>query len=157
VLRRTVIPLIAVVVVLSVVAAGFWHSARQIEARERAGAEAVAAATAAARAIFSYDHRSFGASVSNGASFTTGEFADEYARTTGTLEPMVLSEEAVVRAEVSAAGVVDAGRDRVEVLLYLNQFRSNVNIDGEKVDQNRVVLTMVRTGDGWKVAHADAI
>lgn len=115
------------------------------------------AATAAARAIFSYDHRSFDASVSNGASFAAGDFATENVETTQTVKPTVLSEEAVVRAEVSAAAVVSATPDRVEVLLYVNQFRTNVNIDGEKLDQNRVVLTMVRVADGWKVAQTDAI
>jgi Mce-associated membrane protein len=60
-------------------------------------------------------------------------------------------------AEVSATGVVEAGGDRVELLLYLNQYRRNVNTAGEKVDQNRVVLTMVPVDGEWKVAKAAAI
>jgi Mce-associated membrane protein len=62
-----------------------------------------------------------------------------------------------VVAEVSAAGVVSARADRAELLLYLNQYRRNVNTAGEKVDQNRVVLTMVPVDDEWKVARATAI
>jgi Mce-associated membrane protein len=53
--------------------------------------------------------------------------------------------------------VISAEADRVEVLLYVNQFRKNVNIQGEKMDQNRVVLTMARTNAGWKVVAATAI
>jgi Mce-associated membrane protein len=41
--------------------------------------------------------------------------------------------------------------------VYLNQYRRNANITGEKVDQNRVVLTLVRVGTDWKVADASAI
>jgi Mce-associated membrane protein len=126
-------------------------------AREDASRESVAAATAAARAIFSYDHKGFDAAVRNGASFTAGDFTREYEQTTGALREAVMSEQAVVRAEVSAAGIVSATTDRAEVLLYINQFRKNVNIDGEKMDQNRVVLTMARTGSGWKVVAASAI
>jgi Mce-associated membrane protein len=43
------------------------------------------------------------------------------------------------------------------VLLYVNQYRKNVNITGEKVDQNRVVLTLVSVDGRWKVSHALAI
>jgi Mce-associated membrane protein len=62
-----------------------------------------------------------------------------------------------VRAAVSAAGVVSATRERVELLLFLNQYRRNANIDGEKVDQNRVVITMVPVKGDWKVSAATAI
>jgi Mce-associated membrane protein len=43
------------------------------------------------------------------------------------------------------------------VLVYLNQYRRNINVTGEKVDQNRVVLTMTRVGGQWKVTAAQAI
>jgi Mce-associated membrane protein len=43
------------------------------------------------------------------------------------------------------------------VLVYLNQYRRNVNITGEKIDQNRVVLTMTRVDGHWKVTGAQAI
>src|SRR5439155_20335412 len=115
-------------------------------------------AKTAAEAIFSYDYRTFDASVANGATYTTGDFAKEYAQTTATLKDAAIKGQAVVRAQVSGDGAVtDARPGRVEVLLYVNQFRRNVNITGEKVDQNRVVLTMVRTDKGWKVGKATAI
>ncbi|MET7710576.1 hypothetical protein [Micromonospora sp. NPDC005413] len=60
-------------------------------------------------------------------------------------------------AEVSATGVVTATAERVELLVYLNQYRRNVNTAGEKVDQNRVVLTLVPVDGEWKVAKAAAI
>jgi Mce-associated membrane protein len=53
--------------------------------------------------------------------------------------------------------VVSARVDRVELMLYLNQYRRNTNITGEKVDQNRVVLTLVRVHNEWKVSQATAI
>jgi Mce-associated membrane protein len=91
------------------------------------------------------------------ARFVTGDFATEYAKTTASLKADAVKEQAIVRAQVSAAGVVQASTARVEVLLYVNQYRRNVNITGEKVDQNRVVLTLVPVDGEWKVSHALAI
>jgi Mce-associated membrane protein len=155
--RRMTLTLgLAAALVLGLAAAA-WISADRTERRERAGAEALAADSSAATAIFSYDYRSFDASVTNGTQFVTGDFAGEYAETTATLKPAAEAEQAVVRAEVSAAGIVAAGLDQVEVLLYVNQYRRNVNITGEKVDQNRVVLTLVPVDGQWRVSHALAI
>jgi Mce-associated membrane protein len=95
--------------------------------------------------------------VANGKLFVTGTFADEYAETTAALKKTATSEQAVVLAEVSSTGVVNADSDKVELLLYLNQYRRNVNTSGEKVDQNRVVLTMVLVDGEWKVSQAAAI
>jgi Mce-associated membrane protein len=155
--RRAVVAL-AVAVVFALAAAGTaWFASDRTSRREAAGRAALAAATAATSALFSYDYRTFAASVANGKQFATGDFADEYAETTATLQASAEKEKAVVRAEVSAAGVVTAAPDRVEVLLYVNQYRRNVNIDGEKVDQNRVVLTLVPVAGQWKVVAASAI
>lgn len=134
-----------------------WWSHHRAGQREVAVRHSLAAATPAAKAIFSYDYRTFDTSVANGRLFVTGDFAEEYAQTTAALKETAVKEQAVVVAEVSATGVVEADGDRVELMLYLNQYRRNVNTAGEKVDQNRVVLTMVSVDGDWKVAKAAAI
>jgi Mce-associated membrane protein len=139
-----------------VAVAGF-RSAADASGRHDAGQTCLGAATAAAQAIFSYDYKAFDASVANGKSFTTGDFTAEYTQTTSNLKTLAVQQQAVVRAEVSAAGVVDVQPGRVELLLYVNQYRRNTAITGEKVDQNRVVLTMVPDGNTCKVAKAEAI
>ena len=155
--HRTILAIgLAAALVLGL-AATAWVNTDRTRRSERASADALAVASAATTAIFSYDYRSFDASVANGRQFITGEFADEYAQTTQTLKPAAEQEQAVVRAEVSAAGVIDASAGQVDILLYVNQYRRNVNIDGEKVDQNRVVLTLVNVDGQWKVSHAVAI
>jgi Mce-associated membrane protein len=149
--------LAAAVLLASAVAGSTWHQDRLGERRDRAAQEALAGATAAAQALFSYDYRTFDASVANGKTFAAGNFAKEYATTTASLKGPAQTEHAVVRAQVSAVGVVHASATEVELLVYLNQYRSNVNITGEKVDQNRVRLTMVPVGGDWKVSNASAI
>jgi Mce-associated membrane protein len=156
-LRRSVVALAIAVLLAAVLAGTAWFNHQRAERRDTAIRESTAAATAAAQAIFSYDYRTFDASVANGKSFVTGEFADEYTQTTTSLKSAATAEQAVVHAQVSAIAVINATTDHVELLLYLNQYRRNVNIAGEKVDQNRVVLTMVRTGGEWKVVKAAAV
>jgi Mce-associated membrane protein len=136
-------------------AAGLAHD--DSRRRDAAVRQALAAAPAAAQAIFSYDYRSFDASTSNARTFVTGDFAAEYAKTTAALKSNAIAEQAIVRAEVSATGVVTASPAGVDLLLYVDQYRRNTNITGEKVDQNRVVLTLVPAEGTWKVAHAVAL
>ncbi|GAA4574732.1 hypothetical protein GCM10023176_42430 [Micromonospora coerulea] len=143
-------------VAVAVAAAG-WYGDHRAGQRDRAVRQALATAPAAAKALFSYDYRTFDDSVANGRTFATGAFADEYTSTTSTLKQTATKQQAVVLAEVSATGVVTAGTDRVELLVYLNQYRRNVSTAGEKVDQNRVVLTMVPVDGEWKVVKATAI
>jgi Mce-associated membrane protein len=157
-MRLKLLPALAVAAALAAgVAGAAWWSHHRADQRETAVRQSLAAATPAAKAIFSYDYRTFDTSVANGRLFVTGGFADEYAQTTAALKETAVKEQAVVVAEVSSTGVVEAAGDRVELLLYLNQYRRNVNTAGEKVDQNRVVLTMVPAGGEWKVAKAAAI
>jgi Mce-associated membrane protein len=147
---------IAVAVVLAI-GGCLWYDQTRIAGAATAARESLAVAPAAAAAIFSYDYRTFDAGVANGRSFTTGSFSDEYARTTAALKDTAIRQQAVVSAQTTVSGVVDASPSRVEVLLYVNQYRRNVSITGEKVDQNRVLLTLSKVDGTWKVSGAAAI
>jgi Mce-associated membrane protein len=156
-LKRIALNLAVWTVVAALLAGAAWyfkHNGDEIDAASR---DATSAATSAAQAIFSYDYRAFDESVSNGRDFVTGKFSSEYAKTTSGIKATVKKEKAIVRARVSMASVTEASSTRVEVLLFVNQYRRNVNITGEKVDQNRVLLTMVKVKGAWLVSDAAAI
>jgi Mce-associated membrane protein len=156
--QRSVVALVAVTLIAAAVGGYAWYGHQQTQQRDAAAHACVAAATPAAQAIFSYDYRTFDASVANARPFIAGDFASEYAKTTASLKPTAVSVKAVVQAQVSAVGLVDTmGDGKIDVMVYLNQYRRNANISGEKVDQDRVVLTMIRSGDGCKVDNATAI
>jgi Mce-associated membrane protein len=144
--------------VVGVGAAGYvWYQKEQGQRRQDTVTACLAASTPASQAIFSYDYRNFDTGVANARAYLTGGFLDDYTKTTAGLKATAVQAQAVVQAQVSAIGVVDASATGAEVLVYLNQYRRNANITGEKVDQNRVVLTMVRTGDTCRVSAATAI
>ncbi|MEV0274059.1 hypothetical protein AB0H43_35250 [Hamadaea sp. NPDC050747] len=157
IVRKQVIVLATAILIVAGLAGYAWWDTWQSRQRADASREALAVAPAAAAAIFSYDYRTFDAAVANGKNFATGTFASEYAKTTTALKDSVVKEQAVVTAQVSASGVIDVAPDRVQVLLFVNQYRRNVNISGEKVDQNRVVLTLVKVDEAWKVSAASAL
>jgi hypothetical protein len=56
-----------------------------------------------------------------------------------------------------AASVVSASPDKVVVLLFVSQVTESTQGTRARVDQNRVRMTMDRTGDGWKVSAVDAL
>ena len=155
--HRTVAALTTAVVLVGAGAGYLWFAHYQTQQRDRATRACVTAVTPASQAIFSYDYRDFDASVANGRSFVTGAFANEYATTTAGLKATAVKEQAIVQVQVSAVGVVSTSGGGVDVLVYLNQYRRNANITGEKVDQDRVLLTMVRAGKDCKVSKAAAI
>lgn len=160
-LRRRLMITALLVGVLALVSGGTagtaWYYQGQAQRLVDAREEAKATAIVAAKAVFSYDYRSFDQSVSNGKGFVTGPFAKEYAKTTGELKATAIKEKAIVWSDVAAVSVVSATLDLVEVLLYVNQYRKNANITGQKVDQNRITLSMARVGKDWKVANASAL
>jgi Mce-associated membrane protein len=149
--------LVAAIAAVAAIGGYLWYDTYQLGRDQDAARDCLAVAPAAAAALFSYDYRTFDASVANGRTFASGGFADEYAKTTASLKQAAVQEQAVVTAQASVAGVINASGDQVEVLLYVNQYRRNANITGEKVDQNRVVLTMRRVDGQWKVTGAAAI
>ena len=155
--RRGRLVLAVVVLVLAAAVGGLWLQTDRDGRRDADARAALTAATTAAQVIFSYDYRTFDAGVAKAKPYLTGAFAKEYADTTASLKATAAQEQAVVQAQVSAASVVESAGDHVDLLLYLNQYRRNTNISGEKVDQNRVVLTLVRVGGEWKVSAASAI
>jgi hypothetical protein len=54
----------------------------------------------------------------------------------------------VVTSDVLGTGVVDAEKDKVRVVVFVNQ--SSVKGDANPaIFQNRVVATMVKDGDRW--------
>jgi Mce-associated membrane protein len=155
--RRGIIALAVAVVVVAVAVGTLWLQTDQADRRSADARAATTAATTAAQVIFSYDYRTFDAGVEKAKPYLTGDFAKEYGQTTASLKATAQQEQAVVQAQVSAASVVESTGDHVELLLYLNQYRRNTNITGEKVDQNRVLLTLVRVDGAWKVSAASAI
>ncbi|MZF84210.1 hypothetical protein [Streptomyces sp. SID5643] len=165
--RRLLTLLLAVLLVAGLVAlAALGRQYRDGRLTETARTEALTAARTAAPIVLSYDYRHLDKDFSRARAHLTGDFRDEYGKTTKTVvAPTAEKYRGVVKARVAAPGsggapaasVVSASPDRVVVLLFVNQVTESTQVSGSRVDQNRVRMTMSRTGDQWKVSAVDAL
>lgn len=103
--------------------------------------------------LFSYDHRSFDEGLAKALARTTGTFRSEYETSMRGLRDEAERQQATLRAEVVRLGVVSASPDRVVILAFLNQRRSNSSTTGEKLDQGRVEVTLVPVKGKWLVSE----
>ncbi|MDF3143784.1 MULTISPECIES: hypothetical protein [unclassified Streptomyces] len=165
--RRLLTAVLGVLLVAGLVAVAalgwqYWDG-RQTES---ARAQALTAARKAAPVVLSYDYRHLDKDFAAARAHLTGDFSDEYEKTTKTVVgPTAKKYQGVVKATVAApatagtpaASVVSASPDKVVVLLFVNQVTESTQVSGSRVDLNRVRMTMTRTADGWKVSGVDAL
>ncbi|MEY9990911.1 Mce-associated membrane protein [Streptomyces sp. V4I8] len=165
--RRLLTALLGVLLVAGLVAMAVlgWQYREGREA-ESARAEALTAARKAAPAVLSYDYRHLDRDFARARAHLTGDFRDEYAKTTKTVvAPTAEKYHGVVKATVAApasggspaASVVSASPEKAVVLLFVNQVTESTQVSGSRVDLNRVRMTMTRTDEGWKVSGVDAL
>jgi len=142
-------------IVLSVVLAGNLHDKAAVQ---DAGPDATAAAERAMTSVLSYDYRHMEADRDRAAQFLTPAYRKQYLKNfndlltkgpDGSPGPAVKTQ-AVVKADVLDTGVVDAARDRVRVIVFVNQ-SSTKGAAAPTIFQDRVVATMVHRGDRWLV------
>ncbi|QOV38725.1 hypothetical protein IM697_10305 [Streptomyces ferrugineus] len=165
--RRLLTVLLGTLLVAALAAAAVlgWRS-WDAHRTETARTEALAAAQKAAPVVLSYDYRHLDKDFAKARAYLTGDFRDEYAKTTKTVVgPTARKYRGVVKATIAApaaggapaASVVSASPDEVVVLLFVNQVTESTQVSGQRVDLNRVRVTMSGTDDGWKVSAVDAL
>ncbi|MDH2390898.1 hypothetical protein QCN29_19300 [Streptomyces sp. HNM0663] len=167
--RRAVLSgALALLVVLALTAGAVlaWQY-RQSERTAQARTSALAAARKAAPVILSYDHRHLDRDFAAARRHLTGDFLDQYGKTTKTVvTPTATKYRGTVKATVakppngddaSAASVVSATPDKAVVLLFVNQVTTSTRLSTPRLDLNRVRVTLVSTPDGWKVSAVDAL
>ncbi|GAA2488775.1 hypothetical protein [Streptomyces gobitricini] len=165
--RPLLLATLAVLLVAGLTAAALLaREYRDGRGAERARAEAAAAARKAAPVVLSYDHRRLERDFAAARAHLTGPFRDEYRRTTtSVVAPTARKYRGVVKATVveppgggdPAVSVVSASRDRVVVLLFVNQVTTSTQVSGPRVDLNRVRMNLTLTSGGWKVSAVDAL
>lgn len=145
---------VASVVLAVVLAVQVQHRVDTAEA----GPDASASAERALKQVLSYDYRHMEADRDRAARFLTPAYRKTYLKNFNDLliagpdggpGPAVKTK-AVVTADVLDTGVVDAERDRVRVVAFVNQ-SSTKGDASPTILQNRLVVTMVHRGDDWLI------
>jgi Mce-associated membrane protein len=167
-LRRAVVTAVLAAAVAGVLAAG---AVLAVQYRDSVGTDhartaAMAAALRDAPVIFSYDYRHLDQDFARAETRLTGTFRTQYAKTTQTVvKPTALQYHGVVKAVVAkpsdggapAVSVVSASREQVVVLVFVDQSTTSTRVSGTQVDQNRVLMTLTHTAQGWLVSAVDAL
>lgn len=152
--------ILAVLTVASLVLAGviFFRadlSEKASIADARTSAQAVARQAMAV--ALSYDYRHLEEDRAAAISYMTPAYAAEFAKPfdaiskgSGSSPATAVAQKTVVEGIVQDVGVVDAGVNRVRILVYVDQKVTNID-GGPVVFENQVVVTMVRSGGRWLI------
>lgn len=159
-LRFVVLVLLPVLTLAAVAVAGYFgYHAHRDGLVEDARTEAPAAAERALESVLAYDYRHLGADEQRAARFLTPRYKRQkhFAATWGLLAKgkdgkpgPAVSTKTVVTAHAVGSAVVDAAPDLARVLVFLNQTSEKAG-KNPVIFQNRVVVTMVRSGNTWLI------
>jgi hypothetical protein len=131
-------------------------------------ARIVASAVRAVPDLLSYDYRSLAATPDRARPHLTPEFAVEYQKTFQTaVVPMATANQAVTKALVRGAGVIDSSDGKARCLVFVDQLLVSATaappaaqtaappaagVAPTQVAQNRVLVTLTRHDGNWLVS-----
>jgi Mce-associated membrane protein len=85
----------------------------------------------------------------------TGEFRDMYSQSAAQLRQLLIDNKAVSHGTVVDAAIKSATKDKVEVLIFVDQSISNNTNPEPRIDRSRVAITMERIDDRWLASKVD--
>lgn len=130
----------------------------QTQAITQAFNTAPAAAEKAAVQILSYDYKTLQQDADEAKTFMTPQYATKYQSTVdGLLKAPATKVKAHVEAKVMASGVSSVTPSRVDILMFIDQTSTTTNSNQPQTNLNRVVFTMVKSGDRWLVDNITAL
>jgi Mce-associated membrane protein len=152
-------PAVAAVVVLAVLAAvtvalaGLVASrVSSVNAVDATRGDVVGAATSGVATVLSYDYRHLDSDFARAQGLLTASFRKQYDDTTAKgVRPLAAKYKAISSADVSAAGVVEDGRDRAVVLVFVNQTVTNSQLSAPRLDRSRIKVSLVRSHGRWLI------
>jgi Mce-associated membrane protein len=117
----------------------------------------VQAETAAVRAL-AFDYKTLQDDADEAKSYMTSDYAAQFQKTVDDLLAAPANQrEAHVEADVKASGVVNATASTVDVMLFVDQTSQTTLQSEPQTYLNRVVFTMVKSGDQWLVDDVTAL
>lgn len=85
----------------------------------------------------------------------TGEFKDMYAASSEQLRQLLIENKAAAHGTVIDAAVKSATKNKVEVMLFIDQSVSNKAAPQPKIDRSRIMMTMEKVNGRWLAAKVD--
>jgi Mce-associated membrane protein len=141
-------------VVLAAAGVGYlWVLDSRADALDHARTGALRAAEAGIVPLLSYTGSSIDADLAEAQRYLTGDFRDEYTTLVRrVVAPVAKRDGIVTRAEVAAASVVSAERDRVVTLLFVTQTTQSTAVKEQRLDGSRLRVTLSEVDGRWLIS-----
>jgi Mce-associated membrane protein len=114
------------------------------------------AASTLTQKVLSYNWQTLDEDVKSTEAVLAPTFRKEYAKTMAGVREQTVKNQVKLTASVAAASIVSATEDKVEALVFVNQVTTAKDAQGQRLDQNRVLVTLGRDGEEWRVTKMDA-
>nr|WP_207383932.1 hypothetical protein [Mycolicibacterium komanii]CRL70625.1 Mce associated membrane protein [Mycolicibacterium komanii] len=114
-----------------------------------AGQQALAAAQQYAVVLTSVDAYKLDENFTAVLDGATGEFKQMYSESSNQLKQALIDNKARADGKVIAAGIKSATKDKVEVMLFLDQSVTNALNPEPRLDRNRIIITMEKVDGRW--------
>ncbi|MEB3052291.1 hypothetical protein KV112_21600 [Mycolicibacter sp. MYC123] len=154
--RRILVGSVLVTLAAAVGTAGVlgWQLKREYDT-QAAGRAALAVANDYAVALTSIDSAKVDDSYAKVLDGATGGFKDTYSQSAAQLRQLLIDNKAVSHGVVIDSAIRSATRDKVEVLVFVDQSITNAVNPNPRIDRNRVAITMVKIDNRWLASDVD--
>jgi Mce-associated membrane protein len=85
----------------------------------------------------------------------TGEFKDMYSQSAAQLRQLLIDNKAVSHGTVVDAAIKSASKNKVDVLIFIDQSISNSVNPEPRIDRSRVAITMEKIDGRWLASKVD--
>ncbi|MDZ7885425.1 MAG: Mce protein [Mycobacterium sp.] len=154
--RRGITAAVLAVFVVLVSVSGFlgWRLWQHQQVTE-AGQQARDAAVSYAQVLTSIDSDKVDENFDQVLAGATGEFKDMYSESSVQLRQLLIDNKATAHGVVVESAIQSAAKDRVVVLLFVDQSVSNANVPDPRLDRSRIKMTMEKVDGQWRAATVE--
>ena len=154
--RWALVGAVAVVVAASLVLSGFlgWQL-WQTKQVTQAGQQAQDAAVNYAQVLTSIDSNKVGENFNQVLAGATGEFKDMYSQSSMQLRQLLIDNKATAHGVVVQSAVQSASKDKVVVLLFVDQSVANSTVPDPRIDRSRIKMTMEKVDGQWRASKVE--
>lgn len=159
-IARVTVPILSLV--LAVVSVGWavnqWQNNRGVSSAHQAAADVAASS---AETIFSYDYVSLQSHMKDAKKLMTSKFAKDFDTISPALDELAPQRKIQVKAETREAAPIPCAdkcsRDKVTVLIFIDQARLADGSKNPTVFGNRITMDMVKHDGHWLVSNIGAL
>lgn len=154
--RRLLVGAVVVVFVAALALSGFlgWKM-WQTQQVAQAGKQAQDAAVSYAQILTSIDSSKVDENFNQVLAGATGEFKDMYSQSSMQLRQLLIDNKASAHGVVVDSAVQSASKDKVVVLLFVDQSVSNTTVPDPRIDRSRIKMTMEKVDGQWRASKVE--